>query len=243
MKIGDIFSRFLHLCSVPACISCGERLDFSDLAFCSECYDKFSSAKKQDCSRCAKLLPECTCTNEFLKTHFVKGLVKVFRYRPAEKENAPENMLIYAIKREERYDVIKRAVLELRLAMENSLDINEDVVFTSVPRRKSAILEYGVDHAAKIAKLLSKEFGAKYLPLLGSRAKKAQKTLTRIERLKNAEFVIRKDLDLSGKTAVLVDDVVTTGASMASAASLIRSLGCKKIYGACLGIAYRDSII
>ncbi len=243
MNIRGIFSRFLHLCSVPACISCGERLDFSDSAFCSECYDKFSTAKKQDCSRCAKLLPECTCTNEFLRSHFVKGLVKVFRYRPSEKENAPENQLIYSLKREERYDVMKRAVTELRAAIENSLSISEDFIFTSVPRRKSAILEYGVDHAAKIARLLSKEFCAKYLPILKSRAKKPQKTLDRTERLKNARFVIRKEANLVGKTVILVDDVVTTGASMASAAALIRSLGCKKIYGVCLGVAYRDSII
>ena len=242
MKIGELVSRFLHLCSVPSCISCTERLDFQDMAYCPECYKRFEAAKMNDCSRCAKPLPECSCTNDFLKTHFVKGLVKVFRYRPSEKENAPENMLVYFVKREERYDVMKRAVKELRMAIENSYQVDGNFVFTSVPRRKRAILEYGVDHAAKMAKSLAKEFSAEYLPILSSRARTPQKTLSRTERLKNAQFVIRRDVDLTEKTVILIDDVVTTGASMATAAALIRSLGCKKIYGACLGIAYRDSV-
>ena len=132
MKIGELVSRFLHLCSVPSCISCTERLDFRDMAYCPECYKKFEAAKMNDCSRCAKPLPECSCTNDFLKTHFVKGLVKVFRYRPSEKENAPENMLVYFVKREERYDVMKRAVKELRMAIENSYQVDGNFVFTSV---------------------------------------------------------------------------------------------------------------
>jgi competence protein ComFC len=48
---------------------------------------------------------------------------------------------------------------------------------------------------------------------------------------------------LKGKTVIVVDDVVTTGSSLAACASLIRGMGTRKIIGATLSIAYKDSYI
>jgi len=47
-------------------------------------------------------------------------------------------------------------------------------------------------------------------------------------------------LSLSGKKVMLIDDIVTTGTSMGSAATLLRGLGAKGIIGVCIAIAYRD---
>ena len=61
-----------------------------------------------------------------------------------------------------------------------------------------------------------------------------------MERRKNADFVLTKDVDLAGKRVIIVDDIITSGASMANAATLLRSLGCRDITAACLAIAYKD---
>ena len=59
--------------------------------------------------------------------------------------------------------------------------------------------------------------------------------------MKNADFVLRKSAEgLKGKV-LIVDDVVTTGASMGTAAALIRSLGIKDIRGLTLAISYPDT--
>lgn len=115
-----------------------------------------------------------------------------------------------------------------------------DLVITNVPRRKGAILEYGIDHSAALAKEVAKGLGVEYIPILSSNSKRAQKSLRGIDRLSNADFKIKRELDLTGKTVIIVDDIVTTGASMSAAAMLIRSLGAKKIYGAVLAVAGRD---
>ena len=115
-----------------------------------------------------------------------------------------------------------------------------DLVITNVPRRKAAILEYGIDHSAALAKEVAKGLGVEYIPILSSNSKQAQKSLRGIDRLSNADFKIKKELDLTNKTVIIVDDIVTTGASMSAAAMLIRGLGAKKIYGAVLAVAGRD---
>ena len=240
MKLKELGARILHAISVPRCISCKERLSYGEKAFCESCYAVFCEAKTRNCAKCARPLPECFCTNDHLKAHFVKGLSKLYRYLPNKEVGAPENLLIYALKREEREDVVVRCAVELRAAISNSLTIDEGFVFTNVPRRRDAVLNFGTDHAARLAKCLAKSFGVKYVSLLKSRARRPQKRLDRIERLKNAKFFIKRPIDLTGKSVIIVDDVVTSGSSMGAAATLVRSLGTKKIYGACLGIAYRD---
>ena len=62
--------------------------------------------------------------------------------------------------------------------------------------------------------------------------------------MKNARFdYLNKRIDLSGKTMVIVDDIVTTGASVSVAATLLKGAGAKRIIAASLAIAYNDDAI
>jgi predicted amidophosphoribosyltransferase len=129
----------------------------------------------------------------------------------------------------------------LEKSIRNSVLNPEKYIFTNVPRRRKAILEYGIDHSALLARELAKRFGARYVKILRSNAKAPQKSLETNERLKNADFAIENEADLSKESVIVVDDIITSGASMASAAMHIRSLGCKNITAATLAIAYKDS--
>ena len=239
MTFSELLSRALHCMSVPECLACKERLDYEDLALCPSCSARFERYKERNCARCAKPLYECLCSNLYLEAHSVKRLVKVFRYRQHEESDSA-NAIIYNLKRECRYDVLKRATLELSSAIRSSLTPDSNYIFSNIPRRFAAVLDHGVDHAAELAHSLAKELGCEYMPLLTSKSKKAQKKLDREERITNAEFDFKRTPDLKGKTVILVDDIVTTGASMGHAAMLIRSLGAKEVIGAALAIAYFD---
>ena len=238
-----IFKDILFYISVPKCVACGERLEKDDHALCKNCLEEYKNALARSCSLCAKPLYECTCTTAHLDAHYVHKHIKVFRYRP--EADLPTNKLIYSLKRDNREDVLDFLADELSSSVATAFSNAKEFVFTSIPRRRAAKVKYGIDHAALLSARVAKKLGAKYEKTLISHSKKEQKlSKHREDRMKNARFdYISKRVDLSGKTVVLIDDVVTTGASMSVAATLLKGAGAKKIIAASLAIAYNDSAL
>ncbi len=239
MKIKDLIDKALFYVSVPKCVHCGEKLDYHDNGLCGECFKDYYIQKMQNCSLCNKVYSKCTCTNEYLARHYIHKLIKAYRYKPGEE--APSNSLIYKFKRINRNDVLMLLTDELFDAIKLSIKKPEECIFTNVPRRKSSIVKYGMDHSALLAKSLAKRFSAEYYQPIISKAKHDQKKTQGVERLKNAQFEYKKNAkDIVGKRVLIIDDIVTTGASMGAAAMLIRGLGAKEIIGASISIAYKD---
>ena len=239
MNIKELSDRVLFALSVPKCVCCREPLNYGQKAFCPKCSADFEEIKTRNCSRCAKKLNACSCSNEYLEGHFIKRVVKCFRYLVKDEIN-PANALIFSMKKDNRKDVLEVCTQELVAAIRNSVDNPNEYIITNIPRRKAEIIDKGLDQAELLARAIAARLGAEYMPILKSLSKKSQKTLERADRLKNANFAIKSEADLTGKSVIIVDDVITTGASMGTAAALIRSLGAKNITAAALGIAYRD---
>ncbi len=239
MKPVELFSRLAHLLSVPKCVCCGEKLSYGQRALCTECSLQYKEICTRNCSRCARLLSQCSCSTPYLEAHYIKRFVKVFRYQNRE-DNIPANSLIYSLKKDNRSDVLQLCTEELTRAFESSdIDVSSCII-TNVPRRKAQIVKYGIDHAELLAREIAKLAGGTYMKLLRSNVKTAQKEQYGKARETNIDFEIIRDIDLSGKTVIIVDDIVTTGASMGGAAMLIRGLGTKRIIGATLAIAYKE---
>lgn len=243
MSIMKLIEKILFYISVPKCVYCGEHLDIDDRGLCKKCKDIYTDAKERNCSICSRPLYNCQCTSPYLEAHFVHKLIKVFRYKT--NESSPANELIYNLKREGRRDIVDFFADELVLSVKSALQTNEDTIITSIPRRKSAKIKYGMDHSEKLAKLVAKKLSVHYIKTLKSLAKKPQKYAESLdERIENARFKLRdKNLNLAKKTVIIIDDIVTTGASMSAAAFNLKALGAKRIIGATLSIAYKDYYI
>ena len=242
MTFKEIKNNIFFYLSVPRCVGCKERLSKEDLALCPNCLREYNEIKKRNCSLCSQPLQLCSCTNKYLDAHYVHKLIKVFRY--IHREELPSNNLVYSLKRDNRKDVLEFLSGELAEAISNSVNSPETCVFVNVPRRRKEAAKYGIDHAKLLAKSLAKMFSAEYYQPLISKSKLPQKKTVGEERMKNARFSLKRHAkDLCGKTVIIVDDVVTTGASMGYCASLIRGLGTQKIIGAAIAIAYKDSFI
>lgn len=239
MNLKNLYDRVLFAISVPKCICCKQKLIYGEEALCKKCSNLYAEIKTRNCSRCSKVLSSCDCTNKYLSSHYVKKVIKCFRYINRE-ENLPANSIIYSVKKDNRKDVIHFATDELLNSLKNSVEINNDFVITNVPRKKSRILYYGFDHSEVLARNIAKKLNINYVSILTSKSKLQQKQLAGVDRVKNIKFEIKNDFDLTSKKVIIVDDIITTGASMGTAASLLRSLGAKDIYALTLGIAYKD---
>ena len=244
MKLRSLLKKIIYYISVPKCVCCGAKLDHGDRGLCTECKKIYDEHKERNCPRCAKVLSNCSCPSDYLAEHGVKQLVKLFRYSKQEQAIA-SNSMIYSLKQDNRADVIEFLAEELSDAISHSLNISSDkFVITNVPRRKSAIVEYGFDHAAQLAQAVAKNLGVEYMLVLTSLSKNPQKSVIGEGRVMNAKFNYKgKPPELKGKTVIIIDDIVTTGASMANCAALIRKCGAGKIIGAVIGIAYKDSYV
>lgn len=245
MDIKEIFNRILFYITVPKCVFCKEKLDYGERGLCKKCMTVYRAHKQRNCHKCAKILPECNCTYDYLESHGIKNLVKVFRYSKSD-QSLPSNYLIYSLKQDNRSDVFSFLADELTASVKNCITGNcADYIITNVPRRKNAVISFGYDHAKRLAKDVSERLGIDYVELLNSKSKKPQKSVHGHERIENAKFEYRSDDDfnLKGKTVILIDDIVTTGASMTNCATLIRGFRPKRIIGACLGTAYKEPYI
>ncbi len=240
MKLTD---KILFYLSVPKCTSCKRRLTIDERALCADCKAEYDNTVKRNCSICAKPLYECTCTNDYLDSHFMHKVIKVFRY--IIKDNLPTNSLIYSLKKDNRRDVLDFLSDELAGAILTSINNPDNYIITSIPRTKGSVVKYGVDHASQLGKSVAIKIGAQYINLLKSRSKLQQKRAgSREERIKNIDFRTRKATSkINGKNIIIIDDIITTGASMGHAATLLKGCGAKKIIGAALAIAYKDSYV
>ncbi len=99
-----------------------------------------------------------------------------------------------------------------------------------VPPRRGKIHREGRCLVAKIADELERN-NVPVLRILRRRDKMAQKNLSRKERLKGERlnFYVHTTVPLVGK-AVLLDDVTTTGATLAKCADILKGVGVSRVY-------------
>ena len=114
---------------------------------------------------------------------------------------------------------MKRAALE-PAALEGAAQ--PEAEFLTVPTSKAAWRRRGYDPVALLCKRAGYEHAK---PLRSSRATQSQKTLGSDDRALNLHESMKSRVPLWGRRFILVDDVVTTGATLAETARAVRAAG------------------
>lgn len=201
--------------SYPLCGNClPEVLDFKKC--CSLCGQP-TSLFVDMCSRCLDNKP------------LFKGGYSFFLYRGLEKDILNQ----YKFKKDYRF-----SKLYSKLVADYVFRILKNPIICPVP---TSLLKYKLKNGYQLDPIVKdfKRLGLEINWLLGKRFSKTQKRLNRLGRIKNLEgsFYLKRKPVGKNREIVLFDDVFTTGATINSCCSVLKSHGYNNIYVITL---YRD---
>ncbi len=230
----------------PKCVNCGELLDVeltklvSD-PFCPKCRLHFERAKNDECERCGLEMKFCRCMPQAMNKVQCTSLLKLMGYKNRDN-SMPMRRFVYSLKCSSikmRNAFIAEQMRELLIPEMRAYGLMpSDCVITYLPRSRKNKALFGLDQSLILARSLSKITGIKFLPCFKRRLfTTEQKNLNKYERILNmrSAYELRELGDeIRDKTLILVDDVVTTGASMAACARLAYSGGAYAVMGICL---------
>lgn len=128
---------------------------------------------------------------------------------------------------------LSRPIGRLMAETAESLDRSFDAVVW-VPMTKEKERERGYDQSRLLARETAKALGLPCLPLLEKvRETSVQHLLSKGERAKNVKGAFRGSAEAAGKRLLLVDDILTTGATLRECARALYAAGAAEITGLC----------
>ncbi|GJQ25803.1 MAG: amidophosphoribosyltransferase [Phycisphaerae bacterium] len=234
--------RLLDLVFPRTCSACGIPVGHAGAEWCARCAVELSALLERDyCQRCgetagAYLLTEgvCTdCTQRRSSLRFTR-FARVGRYRGALRG------LVLRFKRQFALDQLLGGLLAD--AVRGVMDPQQIDVWVPVPSHWRRRLELGCWPTRLLAEAMARRLGGAVWPALRAtryiRPFHARR-LSSTERLKEIRgaFAVRRELELSGLNIGLVDDVMTTGATLGEARRTLRAAGVKDVYAAVLARA------
>ncbi|HWP80963.1 MAG TPA: ComF family protein [Candidatus Acidoferrum sp.] len=195
--------KILDLIYPPRCPFCGELSKGG--AVCEDCLEELTHMARE-CPICGHPRRLCTCR----KIGGDGGLTAPFVYR------GPVQKAVLGFKHSG--DIGRAGVFAGYMADELAGQLAADLV-TAVPPTPKGFKKRGFDPAGLIAEELAKELGLPYVRLLGSKDGMSQKAVEKGEaRIMNVRdrFFTLPGAAIEGKRILLIDDVRTTGATLAA---------------------------
>lgn len=200
------------------CMTCGQQ----GTALCEVCALERVQSLPPRCFRCLKRTPEFrTCTN-------CRRTAPLQSVWPASEYNEEIKEAVKAYK----FGRVRSLARPLALLLDDCLPyFSNPPVVVNVPTAPARIRARGYDHALLLARQLAQIRGWQHIELLrrvGSERQVGASRQTRLEQLEAAFRPIRQSYIVGGHI-LLVDDVVTTGATLSVAAKTLKQAGAKSI--------------
>ena len=203
---------------------------------CAGCEAAFRAELARTCPVCGSRAPECRCIPDTLQSAGIRQITAGF-YDPKDHA-AVTSRLVFALKRSQ--DDAAARIFSMLLAPELVRSFaarGENIrewTFVYPPRSASSMERYGFDQAERLARLCARATGARFASLFARRGGGVQKELTAAQRKENAasSFRLRRTARCAGGKFILVDDILTSGATMAACARLLREHGAADVIAA-----------
>ena len=131
-----------------------------------------------------------------------------------------------------KYERARSGITEMAELMEPLLRfVPANALFVATPTATSRVRQRGYDQAALLANELRISLGSAKRDVLARVGQSHQVGAGRKERLEHLRgaFRVTRPKDVAGKHIILVDDVLTTGATLETAARVLKKSGAKRV--------------
>jgi len=219
------------------CVACGEIIG-GDIPLCVRCKRVYEAEKRGFCLACGRMHRDCRCK---LSADESLNRVRVLHLAEYNKNNGESvvSKIVFSAKRKRLKaldDFIAKELSELICYAGADC---EGAVVTNIPRSRDAITEYGTDQARNFAVKTAKILNFKYVSVLSHIGSVSQKELDKKERKENAKksFNLKKGAKnkTDGKIVILIDEVITTGATMLACVKLLFEAGATAVVCVSIG--------
>lgn len=220
----------------PACFLCSKIIDDGDSKICDECWNSFTSVDVTN--------PDYIIfRNRFASGGVIKDFTSTFLF---EKEGRFQEA-IHLLK----YKGIKSVGLKLGTSVGEEIkkkDFGTIDIVAPVPLHKLKLRERGYNQTDFICKGISQitEYTTIVDLVIRSKYTQSQTTLTYQQRRENVSeaFILNDKYReiIKEKVVLLVDDVITTGATIEAAGRVLKSAGVKDVFAASAGMAKGDGL-
>ena len=213
----------LDLLFPPKCVFCGKLLDKGESGICKDCLGTLPETEGEDAKTKGDFFRFC------VSPLYYRGLVRdsVLRFKFNGRQGYAET---YA-------ELIKPCV-------DRNIDRKIDMV-SWVPVSRKRLRKRGYDQAKLIAEALSELLDVPCVQTTEKvRDNKAQSGIDGAEKRRANVMGVYKAISgsASGKTVLLVDDIITTGATISECARTLLMAGAESVYCATLAKAGKDDI-
>lgn len=243
--------RFLTLRRLlfpPVCAACGVLLeahaDRSPCALCSACAVEWDRAKNTPCHCCGMPVMDCTNPPVMAPRHGVHTLLRLVEYYP-DKKNAVPSRVIFKLKDRDCIELQEYLAAELVPLIRKQLlsmgQTPENTVLVWAPRSVATVRRVGHDQSKRLCYALARAMGLpRPVPMICRTGGGVQKKLGQTDRRKNAfsafRAVPKHCREIQGRCVILVDDVVTTGATLSACAAKLRPYKPAHIMAVCVAV-------
>lgn len=226
-----MFSLPLNFALPSRCI-CGEKIVRDNNSICAECFDKHCLPSAFSCKKCGNPLDfdfgGSLCGECISGEHEFDGARFVLKY------NEFTSKIISRFKYSDKTFTAKK-IADLMINKLKNFDENIDMVI-SIPLDRKKLILRKYNQSALLATIIAKKLKVKCNNQILFRKKSVtpQASLNRAERLKNMTgvFSVKPESKrvINSKNILIIDDVLTTGATINEAVKTLKKNGASKVY-------------
>lgn len=243
-KLQNLITDFLFPLE---CLACGQ----DGFLLCPECFQKLKFRQKQICLFCEKTNPAGLSCLECRNNYYIDGIFIAGDYEDPILANLIKKFKFYGIKdlSEVLGNFIIAALNDYEASWPEFLEelfpqvkhysaindfINATPLLVPIPISRKRRAQRGYNQSEILAQVLSNKIPRSVYSesLKKIRHTRAQSSLKANERFNNlTNSLAWQGENLAGAKILLIDDIATTGATLAEAAKTLKAAGAEKIWG------------